>query len=320
MSGVEASQFAPVAVIDRNGVDESIHFGAVVCLDRSGDIAFSVGDPKVLVYPRSSTKPLQALAMVRSGLTLPPEQLALVCASHNGEKVHLDTARAILASAGLDESALRNTASWPLHEKSQHAAIHDDIPKSSLQMNCSGKHSGMVVTCTINGWSTDDYLHVDHPLQQRITETIPDVAGEEAFSVGVDGCGAPAHVLSLMGLARAVRSMATGAAGESGLQIHRAMSQHSYMVGGEKRDVTAICTNVPGLMAKDGAEAVYVAALPDGRAVALKLSDGSGRGTATVLVAALRKLGIDTSNVPDTVTEVAYGHGKPVGRIRAVGF
>lgn len=320
MSGVDPSQFAPVAVIDRNGVDESIHFGAVVCLDRSGDVAFSIGDPKVLVYPRSSTKPLQALAMVRSGLTLPPEQLALVCASHNGEKVHLDTARAILATAGLDESALRNTASWPLHEKSQHAAIHDDVPKSSLQMNCSGKHSGMVVTCAINGWDMDGYLHVDHPLQQRITETIPDVAGEEAFAIGIDGCGAPAHVLSLTGLARAVRSMATGAAGESGLQIHRAMSQHSYMVGGEKRDVTAICTNVPGLMAKDGAEAVYVAALPDGRAVALKLSDGSGRGTATVLVAALRKLGIDTSNVPDTITEVAYGHGKPVGRIRAVGF
>ena len=189
-----------------------------------------------------------------------------------------------------------------------------------VQMNCSGKHSGMVVTCAVNHWSMDDYLHVDHPLQKRITDTIPDVAGEEAFSIGVDGCGAPAHVLSLTGLARALRAMATGAAGDSGLQIHRAMSQHSYMVGGEKRDVTAICTNVPGLMAKDGAEAVYVAALPDGRAVALKLSDGFGRGTATVLVAALKKLGVDTSNVPDTITEVAYGHGKPVGRIRAVGF
>lgn len=320
MSGVEPSQFAPVAVIDRNGVDESIHFGAVVCLDRSGDITFSIGDPKVLVYPRSSTKPLQALAMVRSGLTLPPEQLALVCASHNGEQVHLDTARAILATAGLDETALRNTAGWPLHEKSQHDAIRSNTPKSPLQMNCSGKHSGMLVTCTVNGWSTDDYLDTDHPLQQRITETIPDVAGEEASAIGVDGCGAPAHVLSLTGLARAVRAMATGAAGDAGLQIHHAMSRHSHMVGGDRRDVTAICTNIPGLMAKDGAEAVYVAALPDGRAVALKLSDGSGRGTATVLVAALAKLGIDTSNVPGTITEVAYGHGKPVGRIRAIGF
>lgn len=320
MTGVSPSQFAPVAVIDRNGVDESIHFGAVVCLDRTGDIAFSIGDPRVHIYPRSSTKPLQALGMVRSGLTLPPEQLALVCASHNGEKTHLDTARAILATAGLDESVLHNTKSWPLHEKSQHQAIHDGIPKSSLQMNCSGKHSGMVVTCAVNGWDMDSYLEQDHPLQRAITDTIPEVAGEEASSIGVDGCGAPAHVLSLTGLARAVRSMATGAAGESGLQIHRAMSQHSYMVGGEKRDVTAICTSIPGLMAKDGAESVYVAALPDGRAVALKISDGSSRGLPTVLLAALRKLGVDTSAVPDTVSEIAYGHGKPVGRVRALGF
>ena len=320
MSGVSADRFAPVAVIDRNGVDESIHFGAVVCLDSDGRVAHSIGDPAVHIYPRSSTKPIQALAMVRAGLDLPPEQLALVCASHNGEQVHLDTARAILAGAGLDESALLNTASWPLHEQSQQAAIRNGTAKSSLQMNCSGKHSGMLATCVINGWSLDDYLHPDHPLQRAVTDTVPDVAGEEAASIGVDGCGAPAHVISLIGLARAVRAMATGAAGESGLRIHRAMSQHSYMVGGEKRDVTAICTNIPGLMAKDGAEAVYVAALPDGRAVALKMSDGSGRGTATVLVAALARLGVDTSNVPDSVTEVAYGHGRPVGRIRAVGF
>lgn len=320
MTGVSPSQFAPVAVIDRNGVDESIHYGAVVCLGAGGDIEFAVGDPGVLIYPRSSTKPLQALGMVRSGLSLPPEQLALVCASHNGEKIHQDTARAILATQGLHESALHNTKSWPLHEKSQHAAIHDDIPKSSIQMNCSGKHSGMVVTCAINKWDMESYLEQSHPLQQRITDTIPEVAGEEAAAIGTDGCGAPAHVISLAGLARAVRSMATGAAGDSGLQIHRAMSQHSYMVGGEKRDVTAICTGIPGLMAKDGAESVYVAALTDGRAVALKISDGSSRGLPTVLLAALRRLGVDTSGVPDSVAEIAYGHGKPVGRVRALGF
>ena len=101
MTGVAPAHFRPVAVIDRNGVDESIHFGAVVCLGRSGDIEFSIGDPAVPVYPRSSTKPLQALAMVRAGLSLPPQQLALVCASHNGEAVHLATAREILAGGGL---------------------------------------------------------------------------------------------------------------------------------------------------------------------------------------------------------------------------
>lgn len=318
MTGVRPGQFVPVAVIDRNGVDESIHFGAVVCLGPSGQIEFSLGDPTVQIYPRSSTKPVQALAMVRAGLTLPPEQLALVCASHNGEKRHLDTARAILASAGLDETALRNTKSWPWHADSMHEAIRNGTEKSSLQMNCSGKHSGMVATCVINGWETESYLDPAHPLQQLINETVRDVAGEEAAAIGTDGCGAPAHVITLTGLARTMRNMATGAAGDAGLQIHRAMSRHSDIVGGTGRDVTAICSAVPGLMAKDGAESVYVAALPDGRAVALKISDGSSRGLPTVLLAALRTLGVDVSGVPDSVAEIAYGHGKPVGRVRAL--
>ena len=320
MTGVAPAQFRPVAVIDRNGVDESIHFGAVVCLGRSGDIEFSIGDPAVPVYPRSSTKPLQALAMVRAGLSLPPQQLALVCASHNGEAVHLATAREILAGGGLDETALRNTPSWPLHEESMREAVRNGTPRSSLQMNCSGKHSGMVVTCAMNGWDLPGYLDPHHPLQELITETVHDACGEPASSIGTDGCGAPAHVISLVGLARAFRNMATGALGDAGLQIHHAMSLHSHMVGGTGRHVTEICSAVPGLMAKDGAESVYAAALPDGRAVALKISDGSSRGQATVLLAALKKLGVDVSAVPDSVAEIAYGHGKPVGRVRALGF
>jgi L-asparaginase II len=127
-------------------------------------------------------------------------------------------------------------------------------------------------------------------------------------------------VISLVGLARAFSNMATGALGDAGLQIHHAMSRHSHMVGGTGRHVTEICSAVPGLMAKDGAESVYAAALPDGRAVALKISDGSSRGQATVLLAALKKLGVDVSAVPDSVAEIAHGHGKPVGRVRALGF
>ena len=148
MSGVEPSQFAPVAVIDRNGVDESIHFGAVVCLDQSGDIAFSIGDPQVLVYPRSSTKPLQALAMVRSGLTLPPEQLALVCASHNGEKVHLDTARAILATAGLDIVKVNYSGSGPALKDLAGGQIQAIVagPVGTLPLVKDGKLRALAVT------------------------------------------------------------------------------------------------------------------------------------------------------------------------------
>lgn len=320
MTGVRPEQFEPLAVVDRSGVDESIHFGAVVGLGRDGQVDFAVGDPHVQIFPRSSTKPFQALAMVRAGLSLPPEQLALVCASHNGEEIHQSTALAILASVGLDESALLNTKDHPLFPAAAHEAIRQGKGKSSLQMNCSGKHSGMVATCAINGWSVEDYLEQSHPLQRAITDVVTELTGSVPVAIGTDGCGAPAHVMELIGLARAMRAMAVGDAGESGTRIYEAMSRHPHMVAGTGRPTTAIVGAVPGLFAKDGAESVYVAAMNDGRAVALKLSDGSGRATPTVLLAALRELGVDVSGVPDSVREVVHGHGKPVGEVRALGL
>ncbi len=320
MTGLAASQCEPLAVVSRSGVDESIHFGLLVALNQDGSVAFSRGDPHAHIFPRSSTKPIQALAMVRLGLSLPLEQLALVAASHNGEQVHQDTARTILASVGLDESALDNTADYPMHQHSAHEAIRAGKKRSAIQMGCSGKHSGMVATCVINGWPVEGYLSQDHPLQMCITETVTQVTGNNPIAIGLDGCGAPAHVVELIGLAKAMRAMAIGDAGDAGLQIFAAMSQHPYMVGGQGRDVTAIVGGIPHLFAKDGAEAVYVAALNDGRAVALKLADGFGRGTATVLLAALQQLGIDISAVPESVREVTLSHGQPVGYVRALGF
>ena len=320
MTGVHPGQFAPIAIVSRSGADESVHFGALVALNPDGTTAFAVGDPHVTIFPRSSTKPLQALAMVRAGLDLPAEQLALVCASHNGETVHLDTARAILGGVGLDETALMNVPDWPLHEGSRRAAIRDGVDRSPLQMNCSGKHSGMLATCVINGWPTGSYLEQDHPLQLAITDVVTELTGAEPPAIAIDGCGAPAHMVDLTGLARAVRAIAVGDAGGSGTRIFEAMSQHPHMVAGTGRPTTDIVSNVPGLFAKDGAESVYVSATSSGHAVVLKLSDGSGRATPTVLLAALERLGVDVSAVPESVHEVVLGHGRPVGRVRATGF
>jgi L-asparaginase II len=318
MTGVAPTQFAPLAIVSRGGVDESIHFGALVALDTRGEIAFSVGDPQVTIFPRSATKPFQALAMVRAGLSLPAEQLALVCASHSGQDIHQDTARSILASVGLDESALLNTPGFCVHVPSAHESIRSGRGKTALQMDCSGKHAGMLATCEINGWSTNDYLIEDHPLQIAITETIAEVTGALPVAISTDGCGAPAHVIELHRLARAMRALAVGDAGLEGRAVFSAMEQFPHMIAGDDRHTTAIASAIPGLAAKDGAESIYVAAMDDGRAVALKLSDGSGRGTATVLLAALQRLGIDVSAVPNSVNEVVLGHGKPVGGVRAV--
>jgi L-asparaginase II len=318
MTGVTPSQFEPLAIVSRSGVDESVHFGALVALNSDGSVAFSVGDPEVTVFPRSATKPFQALAMVRAGLSLPAEQLALVCASHSGQAVHQQTARDILASVNLDESALLNTAGFSLHVPTAHEVIRAGGEKTPIQMDCSGKHAGMLATCVLNGWSTDSYLHPDHQLQIAITKTITDISGAAPVAIGTDGCGAPAHVIALIHLARAMRALAVGDAGPEGRQVFDAMERFPHMVAGDDRHVTAIASAIPGLAAKDGADSIYVAAMNDGRAVALKLSDGSGRALPTVLLAALQRLGIDVSQVQDAVAEIVLGHGKPVGSVRAI--
>jgi L-asparaginase II len=318
MTGVTPTQFAPLAIVSRGGIDESIHFGALVALDSHGEVAFSVGDPQVTIFPRSATKPFQALAMVRAGLSLPADQLALVCASHSGQDIHQEMALSILSSVGLNESALLNTPGFCVHVPSAHESIRSGRGKTALQMDCSGKHAGMLATCVINGWSTNDYLNEDHPLQIAITETIAEVTGAPPVAISTDGCGVPAHVIELHRLARAMRALAVGDAGLEGRAVFAAMEQFPHMIAGDDRHTTAIASAIPGLAAKDGAESIYVAAMDDGRAVALKLSDGSGRGTATVLLAALQRLGIDVSAVPNSVNEVVLGHGKPVGGVRAV--
>lgn len=318
MTGVSATQFEPLAIVSRSGVDESVHFGALVALNPDGSVAFSVGDPNVTIFPRSATKPFQALAMVRAGLSLPAEQLALVCASHSGQAVHQQTARNILATVNLDESALLNTAGFSLHVPTAHEVIRAGGGKSPIQMDCSGKHAGMLATCVLNGWTTDNYLHPEHPLQVAITNTITSITGAAPVAIGTDGCGAPAHVIPLLHLARAMRALAVGDADREGQQVFHAMEQFPHMVAGDDRHVTAIASAIPGLAAKDGADSVYVAAMEDGRAVALKLSDGSGRALPTVLLAALQRLGIDTTQVPGTVAEIVLGHGQPVGAVRAV--
>jgi L-asparaginase II len=311
--------FVPVAITRRSGCDESVHFGAVVGLSSAGEIAFALGDPAAAIYPRSSNKPMQAVAMVRAGLHLPPELLALVCASHDGTPSHLDAARRILAIAGLDERSLANTTDLPLDDAAAEAVLRAGGGRTSLQMNCSGKHSGMLVTSAVNGWPTDaTYISPHHPLQQQITATIDDLAGEQHRHIGVDGCGSPAHVISLLGLARGFRAIATGAAGGAGDSVYQAMTGHPEMVGGSERDVTQLMRNVTGLMAKDGADGVFAAALPDGRAVAIKVADGANRARPPVMLAALRALGIETAAAEPMVTQWILGHGAHVGEVRAI--
>ncbi len=315
-----ASDTKPVAMTLRNGVQESWHNGAVVCLERDGSIAFSVGSPQAIIFPRSSTKPFLATAMVAAGLKLPSNLLALVCASHDGRPEHLQAAREILASAGLDETALRNTKDLPLDDDAARVVVRGGGVATSLQMNCSGKHSGMLATCVACGWATDEsYLDRDHELQKLITAMMPEMIGEEVASIVVDGCGAPAHAMTLAGLARGFRSVAMAKTGSPARVVADAMREHPQMVGGPTRDVSMLMAGISGLVAKDGAEGVYAAALPDGRAIALKIADGANRARPPLMRAALSALGVDFSGVDECAfASPIFGHGKIVGEVRVM--
>lgn len=313
------SPFVPLAVADRSDQDESVHFGAVVLLGRDGGVMEALGDPDVEIYPRSSLKPLQAWAMLEAGLDLPDELLALVCASHDGRSSHIAGVRSILESVGLDENSLSNTADLPLAQDEAERVLASGGSRTSIQQNCSGKHAGMLATCRHNNWPIDTYLDESHPLQEMIVRGINTLSGRAVSHIGIDGCGAPTHVLRLVDLARAFRSIAVGDAGPNGTRIFDAMTKHPEMVGGPRHSTTEMMQGIPGLMLKDGAEGVFAGALADGRALALKVADGANRARPPIMREALRALGIDVSNVvPRAFESAVLGHGRQVGGVRCV--
>ncbi|MBB2986749.1 L-asparaginase II [Terracoccus luteus] len=313
---------APVVLhVVRGGFVESVHRGAAVVTGPDGQVELAVGDPSGPVFPRSSSKPLQALAMVRHGLDTDGELLAIACASHSGEAFHLDAARAILAGAGLTEADLQNTPDHPYDETARTTWIGAGSPKQSIAQNCSGKHASMLATCVVNGWDTATYRDPGHPLQRVVTDTVAELTGGAApVAIAVDGCGAPIHAVPLTGLALAFGRLAAATDGPE-RRVANAMSRHPEYVGGTRRDVTATLRGIERCVAKDGAESVYALGLPDGRGVAVKVADGSPRGASVLLAAVLRRIGVGGGTADDALAALenkpVLGHGEPVGAVVA---
>jgi L-asparaginase II len=304
----------PLVEIVRSGFVEGRHHGSVVALDTDGTLAWSFGEVSAPILPRSANKPLQALGMLGLGLDLPPELLALACASHSGEEIHLDAVRRILAGAGLAEMALGNVPDYPLDPAVREAWIRAGGEPTKLVQNCSGKHAAMLATCVANDWQLSGYFEPDHPLQTGIQRRFEAVTGEPA-QVAVDGCGAPILSASLVGLARAYQVLATATDGDA-WKVAEAIRRHPELVSGTTRDEARLLRAIPGAIAKMGAEAVYVLALPDGRAVALKVDDGADRARPVVMAAALARLGFEEDAVAETGRHLLYGGGVPVGELR----
>ncbi|MFJ7071784.1 asparaginase [Streptomyces sp. NPDC098781] len=309
---------APVAHLVRGGMIEGIHYGSVVVLGDDGEVRFQLGDIEAAFYPRSALKPVQAVAMARAGLPLDGELLSLAAASHSGEERHLAGTRRILELAGLTEDDLRNVPDMPFDPVVRDAWVREGRLPSRLAQNCSGKHAAMLYTCRLNGWSLEDYLDPGHPLQQAVAEIVEDLTGQRIARVTVDGCGAPLFSVSLHGLARAAARITTAVPGTPEARVADAMREHAEMASGSGRDVAALMRAVPGLLAKDGFEGVQVAALPDGRAVAVKIADGANRARVPVAAAALAWAGVDPELLIEFQGEALLGGGREVGCVRPV--
>lgn len=321
-SGAEVASFLAdqpvVAEVVRNGVVESVHHGIVVGLDAAGDVAMQLGDPTGVMYPRSASKPIQAIAMLRSGVDLDDELLALAAASHSGEVFHIDGARRILASVGLDESALRCPPALPMEPDDLARYLRDGGQPDALHMNCSGKHAAMLATCVVNGWPTETYTDPEHPLQVVIHETLEEFTGDKITHVAIDGCGAPLFACTLLGLARAFRALGLAAENTAEHRVAEAFRHHPEWTSGTRRSEAKFMRAVPGLVNKAGAEGVDALSLPDGRTVAIKVADGNPRARVPVGVAALRGLGVDEPGLEALETWPVFGGSERVGEVRAV--
>ena len=299
-----------LAELVRSGLIESTHSGHLILLAADGSDLLTLGDVEAEIYPRSAIKSLQAAAMVRAGLNLNDEQLALVCASHGGTNRHQEVALEILRSVGLSESELQNTPDAPLDREAR--IKWGDKPATSLAANCSGKHSGMLATCVVNGWDIKTYRDVDHPLQLAIAREITELIGKSIDRVSIDGCGAPLFSMSTRSIAVAARKMRI----DSDPVFTRVISaglKHPEMILAEGAFDTRMMRAVPGLFVKGGAESVMLASLADGSAIAWKISDGSNRVNGPLMKAALAKFGI---NIEGEAIDV-LGGGKVVGSLSA---
>lgn len=285
-----------LARVERGGFVESRHGGIALVLDPAGEVIERLGDVDAPILPRSSLKPVQALACVAAGAQLTGERLALATASHAGTDRHVAVVRDILDAAGLDERALRCPPAWPGDTATRDALVRAESEPQRLRMNCSGKHAAMLSACVSQGWDTATYLDPEHPLQVQIRELVERLIGERTQATVVDGCGAPVFAMSLSGLAKAAHRIG-GSSERSPFALHRnaaalvaAVRDNPWTIDGPGRaDTVAIETT--GVFAKGGAEGVMVMIAPDGTTVALKMLDGATRASTIVALRLLERAG-----------------------------
>jgi L-asparaginase II len=314
-----------LAIVERSGFVESRHAGAAIVLSPDGDVIRRLGNPDALILPRSSLKPLQAVACITAGADLAGEQLALSTASHVGTNRHADAIRDILTAGGLTEDALACPPAWPGDTATRDELVREHGQPARIRMNCSGKHAAMLRACVATGWPTEGYLDPAHPLQLHIRDVVERLTGEKVAHTSVDGCGAPVHAITLTGLARGIHRIGT-ASERSPFALHRvagtlvrAVKENPWTIQGPGTADT-IAIETLGVFAKGGAEGVMVMVAPNGATVAVKMLDGSARATTIVAATLLARAGAlsdtDVAKLADALPLAVHGGGSEVGMIR----
>lgn len=306
---------AELAVVWRSGLIESRHFGSLVALDADGTVVLELGRTDAAILPRSTVKPLQALACLTAGAPLAGEELAIAAGSHTGEDAHVAVVRCILERAGLDESALQCPIDRPEDERTFEALLKSGEGRAAVRMNCSGKHAAMLLACAVNGWSTDDYLDPTHPLQQHVLATMAEITGVPVEHTAIDGCGAPLFGTTVRGVARAFRALVLADPKRPAGLVAAAMREHPFYVGGSGHQNSELMSSIPGALAKGGAEGVIGVAAADGSGVSMKVIDGSPRATTLIALRVLEALGTPIGGARSLVELPVLGGGVPVGEI-----
>lgn len=277
---------------------ESIHAGEAIVLDSNGKSVFQTENPNLMMYARSSVKPFQAYPLVASGAVetfhMSSRELAVCCASHNAETIHLETVRQIQGRASISEDTLMCGAHSPMDEKESERLMREDVQFTANYNNCSGKHTGMLLASKQLGYPLQDYVNPEHPLQQDIVNYLAEQIGRDDIHIGIDGCSAPNFYLSVRELAVLFQHL-TNSADPVLTQIFNAMTQEPYLVAGRNRFDTVIMQIMQGrAVSKIGAEGVRGFGMRyNGQTygIAIKVRDGASRGSASMLLTILQYLG-----------------------------
>ena len=308
MTQMDFADFTPLAKLERDGIAESFHFGVAVLVGPNGQVLESHGDNQKPIYPRSALKPVQALVMRELGLELSGAELVLSMASHLGTTSHIDAVDRILEAFQLSRSDLMCPRAFPGNPK----ARAESNEMSRIAMNCSGKHASFLATCQLNGWDLKTYLDPAHPLQLKMLEKTEQLSGERVANTTVDGCGAPLFAISTLGLAKAISGFS-----KQGQDLVAAAKDNPWAIGDAGGADSLFLEQ--GVMAKIGAEGVFVVSTDSHHSVAVKIADGNLRAAPAIALELLKKHNLTTEDAYLSLQAAVYpkvlGGDQEIGKL-----